>query len=142
MRTYVLALLAVAGLGLSACGSDSSSHDVVPSTLPDLTAPQGSGALAKPARSGTDTTGGTTSTPSGSTSTPSSGTTGTATQGGTSSGGAAPSGTGQGGTGGAGSGGTASGGTSSGTTTGNTGGASPGEFNQFCQDNPGACPGN
>ena len=47
MRTYVAVLFAVACLGLSACGSDSASHDVVPSTVPALTPPPGAEALAQ-----------------------------------------------------------------------------------------------
>ena len=43
MRTYVVVLFAVACLGLSACGSDSASHDVVPASLPALTPAPGAG---------------------------------------------------------------------------------------------------
>jgi hypothetical protein len=140
MRTSVLALLAVACVGLSACGSDDASHDAVPSSLPQLTVPQGSSALAKPA--GTSTTGAGSSS-SGSSTTPdqtsstATGTTGTTPQS-TGQGTSTQTGT-TGGTG-AGTGGTGTSGQT--TTTDGTGGAAPGEFNQFCQDNPGACPGN
>jgi hypothetical protein len=143
MRTSVLALLAVGCLGLSACGSNDAAHDVVPSSLPVLTAPPGSSALAKP--SGTSTNGASSSSGTTTGTTPQT----TTGQSGTTTGTTPPTTTGQtptgttGGTGGAGTGGTGSGGTSGQTTTnGGTGGTSPGEFNQFCQDNPGACPGN
>jgi hypothetical protein len=143
MRTCVLALLAVTCLGLSACGGDDASHDVVPSSLPPLTVPQGSSALAKPA--GTTTTGSSSSSSSSSSSqdqstTGTNGATGTAPQ--TTTPGATTPGTTTGnsgaGTGGAGSGTT----TGQTTTNGGTGGAAPGQFSQFCKDNPGACPGN
>jgi hypothetical protein len=45
MRTSLLALLAVAALGVSACGSSTSSHDAVPKTVPDLSLPAGTSAL-------------------------------------------------------------------------------------------------
>jgi hypothetical protein len=146
MRTYVLASLAVACLGLSACGGGDANHDVVPSSLPELTAPQGSVALSKPAGSSTTASGSQNqSQDQSSSSSSSSSTNGTTTQGGTSSQTPAPSTT-QGGTGGTGAGGTGGTGTGTGTGTstgtGSTGGAAPGEFSQFCQDNPGACPGN
>jgi hypothetical protein len=140
MRTYVLALIAVACLGLSACGSDDATHDAVPSSLPELTPPPGAEALAK-------TSTGTSSTQSAdSTSTDQTDTTSTDQ---TQTQGQAPAATtpsqtttqapAQTGTGGTSTGGT--GGTGTGTTTGNggTGGVSPGEFSQFCKDNPGAC---
>jgi hypothetical protein len=149
MRTYVLTLLAVACLGLSACGSDESTHDVAPSSVPKLEAPQGSAALAKPADSTSSDQSGTTSTDANQSQdqSSSSGDTGD----GTAQGGATPDATAQGGTGtgsggtGSGTGGTGSGDSAGGTDTdgdSGTGGTSPGEFNQFCQDNPGACPGN
>ena len=140
MRTYVVALLAVACLGLSACGSDDATHDVVPSSLPELTPPPGAEALAQ-------TSTGTSSTQSDTTSTDQTDTTSTDQ---TQTQGQAPAGTATG---------TdddaararpapaapgpappvapvARGGTS---TSGGTGGVSPGEFSQFCKDNPGAC---
>jgi hypothetical protein len=140
MRTIVLAVLAASCLALTACGGSSASHDVVPSTLPTLDVPQGSAALAKPA--GTSTTAGSSTTGSGTSTDQSSttGTTGTTTTPPSTTG--TTPGTGTTGTTGAGTGGTGSGGTGQTTTNGGTGGAAPGEFSQFCQDNPGACPGN
>jgi hypothetical protein len=146
MRARVLALLATAlvfsaGFGLAACGGGSTTGDVVPKSTPDLTAPAGSDTLAAGATTNqttttsTDTTGTTsTSTTPGTTSTgatsgaapqttttqPQSSTSGTTTT-------APPSSTG---------------GQTGTTTGGSTGGTSSGQFNKFCQDNPGACPGN
>jgi cytoskeletal protein RodZ len=141
MRTYVVALIAVACLGLSACGSDDATQDVVPSTVPELTPPPGSAALAQTSTDASDTQSDT-----GTTSTDQSDTTSTdqtQTQGQSSAGGTAtqpaqtqpPAQSGTGGTSTGATGGTQSGGTS----TGGTGGVSPGEFSQFCKDNPGAC---
>ena|SRR5919197_5695540 len=146
MRTYVLALLVVAGLGVSACGSDDSSTDVVPSSVPALALPQGTDKLAASSSSGssdqtasssdqtstnadqTTTQGQSPSSTSGST------TTGQTPQQQTQTG---TGGTSTGSTGGTSSGGASSGGTS---TSGNgTGGVQPDEFSQFCKDNPGAC---
>ncbi len=62
MRTYVAVLFAVACLGLSACGSDSASHDVVPSTVPALTPPPGAEALAQTSTGASSTSTDTTST--------------------------------------------------------------------------------
>ena len=140
MRTYVVALLAVACLGLSACGSDDAAHDVVPSALPELTPPPGADALAQ-------TSTGTSSTSSDTTSTDQTDTTSTDQ---TQTQGQAPSGTttGQATTPPPAHSGTA---VHRGTgTTGGTGGTGttraaapaacrPGEFSQFCKDNPGAC---
>ena len=122
MRTSVLALLAVAAaLGISACGSSSASDDVVPKTVPNLSLPAGTAALAPASSSGSaDQTSTSSSSQSQSQSQSSSGTPGTGTTGST---------------------GTGTGTTGNGTS-GNTGGTSPGEFSKFCQDNPGACPGN
>ena len=47
MRKSVAVLFAVACLGLSACGSDSSTHDVVPASVPQLTPAPGAEALAQ-----------------------------------------------------------------------------------------------
>jgi hypothetical protein len=133
----VLAVLAACAIGLGACGGDTSTGDEVPKSTPELTPPPGADALV-PGQSGTTGTA-TTSTEQATTqTTPSTG--------------------------------TATGGTSAGTTTtpaqpqqppaatggatttqpqpqrstggSGTGGTSPGEFSQFCRDNPGACPGN
>jgi hypothetical protein len=144
MRTYVVALIAVACLGLSACGSDDATHDVVPATVPELTAPPGAEALAQTSTDSSSTQGDT-----GTTSTDQTGTTSTdqtQTQGQSSAGGTTtqaqpqqPAQSGTGGTSTGSTGGTQSGGTSSGGTgNGGTGGVSPGEFSQFCKDNPGA----
>jgi hypothetical protein len=127
MRTYVVALLAVACLGLSACGSDDATHDVVPSSLPELTPPPGSEALAH-----TTSTDQTNTTSTDQTQTQGQAPAGTAT--GTTT--TPPAQTGTGGTGTGTTGGTGGTGTS---TSGGTGGVSPGEFSQFCKDNPGAC---
>ena len=62
MRTYVAVLFAVACLGLSACGSDSASHDVVPSSVPALTPPPGATALAQTSTGASSTSTDTTST--------------------------------------------------------------------------------
>jgi hypothetical protein len=146
MRTYVVALIAVACLGLSACGSGDATHDVVPATVPGLTPPPGSEALAQ-----TSTDSSNTQSDTGTTSTDQTGTTSTdqtQTQGQSSAGGTAtqpaqtqaPAQSGTGGTSTGSTGGTGSGGTSTGGTgNGGTGGVSPGEFSQFCKDNPGAC---
>jgi hypothetical protein len=153
MRSRVLAVLVVAlgaagTLSIAACGGDSTGGDVAPRSTPDLTVPNGADALAR------DASGSTTSTSTTDTST---GTTTAAPEAGvpTDTGAAAPAepqpqqsapssttggavpdsqGGGTGGTGGAGGAGT------TGSGGGGTGGA--GDFNQFCQDNPGACPGN
>jgi cytoskeletal protein RodZ len=146
MRARVLALLATAlvfsaGFGLAACGGNSTAGDVVPKSTPDLTAPAGADALA----SGTSTDQ-TPTTSTDTTSTTSTSTTPSTTSTGATSG-AAPQTTTtqpQGNTGGT----TTTppqnttGGQTGTTTSGSTGGTSPGEFNKFCQDNPGACPGN
>jgi len=142
MPKYLLGLLAIAALGVSACGSDSSSHDVVPASVPNLTLPEGTAALpSSPNASSADQTASSSSDQTTSTdqsSTPSSTSTGTTPQ---STTGTTPQSSAGAGTGGATTPGTTTG---SGTTTGTgtTGGASPGEFSKFCQDNPGACPGN
>jgi hypothetical protein len=141
----VVALVATGTLSLTACGGDPSG-DVAPKSTPDLTVPNGADALARDASGSTTSTTSTTDT----TDTTSTGTATTApdtsapTDTGaapaqpqsqepapsSTTGGASPQ-TQGGGTGGAGG---------AGTTGGGTGGA--GDFNQFCQDNPGACPGN
>jgi hypothetical protein len=142
MPRYLLAILAVAALGVSACGSDSSSHDVVPASVPNLTLPEGTAALpSSPNASSADQTAassGDQTTSTDQSSTPSSTSTGTTPQ---STTGTTPQSSAGAGTGGATTPGTTTG---AGTTTGTgtTGGASPGEFSKFCQDNPGACPGN
>jgi hypothetical protein len=134
IRAAVLVVLTGCGLALGACGGDKSYGDQVPASTPELTPPPGANALtpSQSTTTGTDTTstdqtttsttpstGGTGGTGAGTTATPaqpqqSSGATGGATS-------TQP----QQSTGGSG-----------------TGGASPGAFNQFCKDNPGACPGN
>ena len=136
MRTYVVALLAVACLGLSACGSDDATHDVVPAALPELTPPPGSEALAQTSTGTSTTQGDATSTDQ--TDTTSTDQTQTQSQAGTATGQTTtpPAQSGTGGTGTGTTGGTGGTGTS---TSGGTGGVSPGEFSQFCKDNPGAC---
>jgi hypothetical protein len=114
-------LIALAlGTGLGACGGDSEVTDVVPRSTPDLTVPAETTGLenAPTTTSTTQTTDTTTST----TAAPATGT-GTATP---------PSAPG------------ATGGTPpAATTTPNTGGASPDasgqQFEDFCEQNPGAC---
>jgi hypothetical protein len=138
MRTYVVALFAVACLGLSACGSDDATHDVVPASLPELTPPPGSEALANTSTgTSTDQTGTTSTDQSATTSTDQTQTQGQSTTGTTTpqttTQAPATGGTSTGGTGGTGTGGTGT------STSGGTGGVSPGEFSQFCKDNPGAC---
>ena len=139
----VAVLLVTGALGLSGCGSDSNAADQVPKSTPDLTVPAGaevvaggttgSGSSTSTSTTGTDTTGTNTT---GATTAPAAGGTTTSaappqtqapaqTQ--------APSG-GTGGTGGA------TGGTTGGGTGGGTGGN--GDFDEFCSQNPGACPGN
>jgi hypothetical protein len=144
MRARLPALLATvlvfsAGFGLAACGGSSTAGDVVPKSTPDLTAPPSADALA----TGTSTD----QTPTTSTDTTGTTSTGTTPTTPTTTGGAAPQPTPtqpQGTTGGT----TTTtptnttGGQTGTTTGGSTGGTSPGEFNKFCQDNPGACPGN
>ena len=142
MRMYVIALLAVACLGLSACGSDDATHDAVPASLPELTSPPGAEALAQSSTGTSTTQADTTSTDQ----TDTTSTDQTQTQGQAPAGTAPsqtttqpPASTGTGGTS-TGTGGTGGAGTGTGTTgNGGTGGVSPGEFSQFCKDNPGAC---
>jgi hypothetical protein len=143
IRAAVLAVLVACGLALGACGGDDSYGDKVPRSTPELTPQAGADALVpdQASTTGTDTT-----------STDDSTTTTT------------PSGAGAGAAAGAGGGGASAGaqatpaqpqqpsGATGGATTptqpqqstggAGTGGTSPGEFNQFCRDNPGACPGN
>ena len=132
LRAFALAVVAACAFGVGACGGDPSYGDPVPASTPELTPPAGADALADESATTTDEDSTTTDT----------GTTGTApSTGGTATGGTA--------TGtptqttpqpGAGTGGAA--GTTTQAPQDDTGGTSPGEFNQFCQDNPGACPGN
>jgi hypothetical protein len=143
LRAVVLALLAACTLALGACGGDDSYGDTVPRSTPELTPPAGGDALAGTGNAdGTSTTSTdettTDETPGG---TGGTGGTGTATT-------PAPAATQPAAPSGAGTGGAA---TPTTPTTpaqpepdagAGTGGASPGEFSQFCQDNPGACPGN
>jgi hypothetical protein len=105
-----LAVLVLGG-GVGACGSDESVSDVIPRTTPELTVPSDTTALGAsvPTTSTTSTTSTTTTT----TAAPATSTPPPATT--------TPQGTG----------GTPSGGTG---TTGGTGG-----FQDFCQQNPGAC---
>jgi hypothetical protein len=107
----MLAVLAL-GVGVGACGSDTSVSDVIPRTTPELTVPSDTTALAAPVTTtGTNTTSTTTTStaPAPAATTP------------------APAATTPQGTGGT----PSSGGTG---TTGGTGG-----FQDFCQQNPGAC---
>jgi hypothetical protein len=116
-RRRVLAALAVfaLGLGVGACGSDSSVTDVIPKTTPELTVPSDTTALGVSVP--TTTTSTTSTTTTGTTSTPATGTPAPTTT--------TPAGTG---------------GTPSGGTTTGTGGTSGQGFQNFCQENPGACP--
>ncbi len=142
LRAVVLASLAACSLALGACGGDDSYGDTVPRSTPELTPLPGADALAGDQAnadgSSTTSTDETTTdeTPSASGGTGGTGTATTPAPAPTQP--AAPSS-------GAGTGGAAT------PTTpaqpeqdsgAGTGGTSPGEFNQFCQDNPGACPGN
>src|SRR4051794_29467778 len=143
-----LVVLAVAfgALGIAGCGADDSAGDPIPKSTPDLTVPAGADALA----GGTNAT---SSTPTTSTSTTGTNTTGTTTApaaGGGTTTSAAPAAPAQtqapsAGTGAAGGTGGGTGGTGGGTggTGGGTGGTGNGNggFNEFCQQNPGACPG-
>jgi hypothetical protein len=110
----VAATLAVLVLGaaLGACGSDESVSDVVPRTTPELTVPSDTTALGASVPT-TSTTSTTSTTTTSTTPAPATATPAPATT--------TPQGTG----------GTPSGGTG---TTGDTGG-----FQDFCQQNPGAC---
>ena len=142
MRTYVVVLLAVACLGLSACGSDDASHDVVPAIA--------AGAHAAAGRRGArpDLDGHVEHVGLDTTSTDQTGHDVRPDQTQTQAPRRAPR---RGQPDAAGSprrrdvhghrrqpaGGT--GGTGTGTGSGGTGGVSPGEFSQFCKDNPGAC---
>ena len=148
MRRPVLALACAVCLagGLSACGGSGDVHDVVPKTTPDLVAPENA---SLPAAAGNSDQSSATPSTTASTATPSStgassGTGGTtAGTGGTSSG-ASSGGTSAGTTGTGGTSGGTTGGTTGGGTSGGTGGTSTtnsGGFSDFCQQNPGACPG-
>jgi hypothetical protein len=142
IRAAVLVVLALCGVSLGACGGDDSYGDKVPRSTPELTPQAGADALVpdQDSTSGTDTTSTDEST---TTTTPS---TGAGAGAGTAAGGASagtqttpaqpqqPSGS----TGGA----TTPTQPQPSTGGSGTGGTSPGEFNQFCRDNPGACPGN
>jgi hypothetical protein len=110
-RRFALVAVLALGLGVGACGADQSVSDVVPKTTPELTVPSDTTALgvSVPTTSTTSTTSTTTSTNAAPVTTTPAPVTTT------------PSGTG----------GTPSGGTG---TTGGTGG-----FQDFCQQNPGAC---
>ena len=147
MRSRALAVLAAVlaaapSLTLAACGGDSSSGDVAPKSTPTLTVPAGADALAAEGDGGSSTTGTTSTTDTTDTTTdptatqaPSAAPTPTqapaptqtqappaSTAGGASPQAEEPEGS---------------------DTTGNGGGTGgAGDFNQFCQDNPGACPGN
>jgi len=139
IRASVLAVLAACALALGACGGDESYGDKVPRSTPELTPPPGADALVpdQDTTAQTDTTTSTDETTT--TTTPSAGAPSGAAGAGTqttpaqpqqspsTTGGAAPTQPQQ-----------------SPSTTGGagTGGTSPGEFSQFCRDNPGACPGN
>jgi hypothetical protein len=99
------------GAGIGACGADTSVSDVIPKTTPELTVPSDTTALGVSVPTTTTSTTSTTSTST--TAAPATQTPAPATT--------TPQGTG----------GTPSGGTG---TTGGTGG-----FQDFCQQNPGAC---
>jgi hypothetical protein len=149
----VVLLLATGALSVAGCGADGSAGDQLPKSTPDLTVPPGADVLVGNARAGRTTS--TTSTTS-TTGTDTTGAAGTTTAApaapsapSTTSAAPAPAQTqapsqGAGGTGGTGGGGTGGGGTGGGATGGaggGTGGGS-GDFNEFCDQNPGACPGN
>jgi hypothetical protein len=110
-RSLAMASVLALGLWVGACGADQSVSDVIPRTTPELTVPSDTTALgvSVPTTSTTSTTSTTTSTSAA----PATTTPAPATT--------TPQGTG----------GTPSGGTG---TTGGTGG-----FQDFCQQNPGAC---
>jgi hypothetical protein len=140
IRAAVLAVLAACAVALGACGGDDSYGDKVPRSTPELTPPAGADALvpdqASTRRTDTMSTDDTTTT-----TTPSAGGGAGPAAGGASAGGqAAPAQPQQpsAGTGGA----TTPTQPQQSTGGSGTGGTSPGEFNQFCRDNPGACPGN
>jgi len=137
----LLALLctAILAFALGACGDDELSGDVVPKSTPDLTVPAGSDSLAGTStdQTSTDETSTDAQTTTGATTTDDQG-----TAGGTSGDTTAPSTTQTTPATPQGTGGTTTPQTQTQTTPGATGGTSPGEFNEFCQDNPGACPGN
>jgi hypothetical protein len=128
-------VLGIGTAGLAACGGDDATSDVVPKTVPAIVAP--ADASLPPASTSTTSTTSTTDTTSTTGTAPSTsgGTSATPSTGGTS---ATPS---TGGTTTPSTGGT--GGTSGGGTTGTstTGGTNSGGFSDFCQQNPGACPG-
>jgi hypothetical protein len=132
----LLICLFVLGLAVAGCGGGSNdSAETIPAP-PALTTP---GSATLPAIPDTVPTTPTTTVPSSSGGTGS----GTPSNGGTGSGGGtvtpqAPSTTPSGGAPSP-SGGSPSGGTGGGSTTPSSGGAAPGKFNQFCQENPGAC---
>ena len=127
-------VLGIGTAGLAACGGNDATSDVVPKTVPDIVAPANAGLPAA-----------TTSTTSTTSTTDTTSTTGAApsTSGGTSatpstSGGTSPTPS----TGGTTTPSTGTGGTTGGTTgTSTTGGTNSGGFSDFCQQNPGACPG-
>lgn len=135
LRCTIVAAMAVATIGLGACGADDSVGDRVPKTTPDLTVPTGGESLAGGTGSnaaGTTTTDSTTSTPAaGAQSDPAAGSGGAATP---APAPAAPQPEAQG----QGTGGAAPQQEQPAQTPkpGATGGAS---LDQFCADNPGAC---
>ena len=124
----VLALAALSGGALGACGGGDNVVDSVPKSTPDLTVPRDSSALAPATTTSTTSTTGTTTTTAPTT-------TGTTTSVAPTTTSSTPSNS---------TGGTPSGGTttpSGGTTTpsNGTGGTPSGGFSDFCKQNPGAC---
>lgn len=148
-RPAMLVLCCGLAIGAAGCGGSSSATDVVPKTLPALTAPDQSGIPGSAAGQSngaptTDTTPTTDTNATGGGSTPqqSGGDSAPQTGGGTSTpstGGQDSSGSGQPSTGG---GSAPSSGDSGTKTTSTTGGAGAGDFTEFCKQSPGACPGN
>lgn len=159
-QLLTLVALAVATTGLATCGGDAVS-DVEPKSAPALRPPSGDSspgagdqvsslsdlpqsttgptpATSTDSSGSSDTSSGDGSSGGTSGGTSSGGTgTGTGTSGGTSGGASTGSGTG---TGSSGSGSSGSGSSGSGSSgSGSSGGAAPGEFNEFCQTNPGVC---
>ena len=148
-RSAMLVLCCGLAAGAAGCGGSSSATDVVPKTLPALTAPDQSGIPGTAAgqsdttpTTDTNPTTDTTSTGAGSApqsggdSTPQTGGGSTPSTGGQDSGGDSTPQTG---------GGSAPSGGDTGTkTTSTTGGAGAGagDFTEFCKQSPGACPGN
>lgn len=131
LRSSIAAMLAVVALGLVACGSDDGVGDRVPKSTPDLTVPGGDALAAGSQSGGTGTTSTDATTTPGATTAagtgaaapaPAQGAPAQTTPQGAGTGGAAPQQQ-----------------QPAQPDAGATGGAS---LEDFCADNPGACPGN